>query len=312
MPTRQQALAAAERARAAVAAERLELPGGALLTLSAGICEAAHADQAGDLVRLADGALYWAKANGRDMCIGYTPRVVDDLSPAERIARLERSQALTSIRVLARAVDAKDSTTQRHSERVAELAGHIATALGWTLEDTAALRDAGLVHDVGKIGIPDAILLKPTRLTAEEYAQIKDHAMLGARIVSDVLLPEQVAWVRHHHERWDGRATPTASRRAPSRPGRASSASRTPGTRCAWSAPTRTRAASPTRCASASPTRARSSARTSSGRSSPWRAPARRWLGSWWVAGPPGRGALGVGEDGVARRSGAVTPTGVA
>ena len=194
-------------------------------------------------MRLADGALYWAKANGRDMCIGYTPEIVDDLSPAERIARLERSQALTSIRVLARAVDAKDPATQRHSERVAELAGHIATALGWALEETAALRDAGLVHDVGKIGIPDAILLKPARLTAEEYGQIKDHAHARrAHRRAACCCPS----------RWRGSATTTSAgtgglprrprRRAPSRSAGASSASRTPGTRCAWSAPTSPRA----------------------------------------------------------------------
>ena len=64
------------------------------------------------------------------------------------------------------------------------------------------------MHDVGKIGIPDAILLKPGRLTREEYEQVKAHAALGAQIVDDILLPEQVAWVRHHHERWDGHGYP--------------------------------------------------------------------------------------------------------
>ena len=133
---------------------------------------------------------------------------VEELSATERAERLERRQALTSLRVLARAIDARDPSTQRHSERVADLAARIATALGWSPDRVELLRDAGLVHDVGKIGTPDSILLKPGRLDHAEYEQIKEHAALGARMVDDVLLPEQVAWVRHHHERLDGRGYP--------------------------------------------------------------------------------------------------------
>src|SRR5262249_3434556 len=69
----------------------------------------------------------------------------------------------------------------------------------------ARLREAALVHDVGKIGIPDAILLKPAPLSPEEYTRVQSHAALGAQIVSEVLSEEQVAWVRHHHERHDAR-----------------------------------------------------------------------------------------------------------
>ena len=71
------------------------------------------------------------------------------------------------------------------------------------------LREAGLVHDVGKIGVPDRILFKPGRLTKEEYEEIKQHAQIGAEMVVDVLTPEQVSWVRGHHERWDGAGYPT-------------------------------------------------------------------------------------------------------
>jgi HD-GYP domain-containing protein (c-di-GMP phosphodiesterase class II) len=76
----------------------------------------------------------------------------------------------------------------------------------------ALLHEAALVHDVGKIGIPDAILLKPARLTADEYEVIKQHADLGARIVDDVLGPEQVEWILSHHERPDGRGYPRGLR----------------------------------------------------------------------------------------------------
>ena len=86
----------------------------------------------------------------------------------------------------------------------ATLCDEIADALGWPPERAALLGDAGLVHDVGKIGVPDAILFKPGRLTPEEYELVKEHAELGARIVGEALTPEQVSWVKSHHERWDG------------------------------------------------------------------------------------------------------------
>ncbi|MBY0397744.1 MAG: HD-GYP domain-containing protein, partial [Thermoleophilia bacterium] len=158
--------------------------------------------------RLADGALYWAKQHGRDVAFLYSPEVVEVLSDAEQAERLTRLQALQSIRVLARAVDAKDRSTRQHSERVAEVAKVLAEELGWSPEDAAALRDAGLVHDVGKIAVPDAILFKPDRLTADEFARVRAHAALGAEIVADVLSASQVAWVRGHHERWDGSGYP--------------------------------------------------------------------------------------------------------
>jgi HD-GYP domain-containing protein (c-di-GMP phosphodiesterase class II) len=112
------------------------------------------------------------------------------------------------MRALARAVDARDPYTQRHSERVAQLARRIAIALGWSEPRADALHEAGLVHDVGKIGVPDAILLKPSALDAAESAQIRRHAELGAQIVADVLSPEAASWVRGHHERQDGDGYP--------------------------------------------------------------------------------------------------------
>jgi putative nucleotidyltransferase with HDIG domain len=123
-------------------------------------------------------------------------------------SRRNQRQALAGLRALARAIDAKDPVTSSHSERVAQLSAAIAGRLGWSAERIALLREAALVHDVGKIGIPDAILLKPGRLTAEEYEIVKQHATLGARIVEGVLSAEQVDWVRWHHERPDGRGYP--------------------------------------------------------------------------------------------------------
>jgi diguanylate cyclase (GGDEF)-like protein/PAS domain S-box-containing protein len=197
---------ATDRARELVARTAIGEVG--TITVSAGVCDLAQAGTAGELQRLAEGALYWAKQHGRDVAFLYSPKVVEELSAQERADRLQRLQALQSIRVLARAVDAKDSSTREHSERVAELAVAIGTALGWEGEALVRLREAGLVHDVGKIGVPDRILFKPGRLTREEYEEIKQHARIGAEMVVDVLTPEQVGWVRGHHERWDGSGYP--------------------------------------------------------------------------------------------------------
>ncbi len=197
---------AAERAREAIASTAFPVVGN--LTVSAGVCELGQAADGADLYRLADGALYWAKHHGRDVVFHYSPDVVRALSAEDQAARLRRRQSLQSIRMLARAVDAKDSFTSRHSERVAGLAARLARRVGWTEEEAERLREAGLVHDVGKLAVSDAILLKAGPLTTEEYEGLKLHAALGAEIVSEVFDDDQVAWVRGHHERWDGRGYP--------------------------------------------------------------------------------------------------------
>jgi diguanylate cyclase (GGDEF)-like protein len=201
------ARALVERARAAVAAAPVA---GSRMTISAGICDLARAANADELFRLADGALYWSKAHGRDLAQVYDPETVRELSAAQRAEQLARHQALLGIGALARAIDAKDPNTQQHSMRVAEMACALARARGWSEERVRRMHEAAVVHDVGKIGIADAILLKPSRLTDAEYAEVKRHAALGAQIVDDVLSPEQVEWIRHHHERPDGGGYPDA------------------------------------------------------------------------------------------------------
>jgi putative nucleotidyltransferase with HDIG domain len=195
-----------ERARRTL--EREPLVDGLRITISAGLCGLERADDEDALLRLADGALYWSKEHGRNVTHVYDPGTVRELSAAERLDRLQRSHALAGIRALARAIDAKDPSTREHSERVAALAASLAQARGWPAERVALLHEAALVHDVGKIGVPDAVLLKPGRLDDDEYEQVKQHAALGARIVDDILLPEQVDWIRWHHERPDGRGYP--------------------------------------------------------------------------------------------------------
>ena len=140
-----------------------------------------------------------------------------ELDERQRTRELDRTQALVGLRALARAIDAKDPATQEHSERVAALSARLAVARGWTPDRVSLLRDAALLHDVGKIGVPDAILLKDGPLEDEEFAIVREHAVLGARIVGDVLDDEQIAWIAGHHERPDGAGYPGAldGRRVP-------------------------------------------------------------------------------------------------
>lgn len=199
-------------ARDAAARVRRELaetpfPGVGYLTASLGVSSSASAEGAADLYRQSEVALHWAKVSGRNRAVAYSFHVAEEVFSRRGADRAE-TPSLRAMRALAWAVDAKDPHTHRHSARVADLAVQLATALGWTLTRAAQLREAGLVHDVGKIAVPDAILFKPGGLTDEEYAQMCSHAEIGARIVADVLSPEQAAWVRAHHERWDGRGYP--------------------------------------------------------------------------------------------------------
>lgn len=202
----QAAWRAAERARQAI--EGAPFADVGPVTISAGVCDLSLTQDEDELVRLADGALYWAKSHGRNVVYRYSPEEMDVLSAEDRAEQAEHSRTLSAITALARAVDAKDATTQRHSERVGAVAASIAGLLGWTKERRAKLHEAGLVHDVGKIGVPDSILRKTSPLTPAEVEVMKTHAALGARIVQDVLSPEQALWVLHHHERWSGDGYP--------------------------------------------------------------------------------------------------------
>jgi diguanylate cyclase (GGDEF)-like protein len=207
--SREQALVAVERARQAIAAQMSDPYG---ITVSAGICDTSVCEDGSQLINMADTALYWSKAHGRNQCWVYDPDIIAELSSSERAERLERSRALVGLRALARAIDAKDPATSQHSERVAELVAKLARVVGWSPDRARLLGEAALVHDVGKIGIPDSLLRKPAPLTELEREQVRAHAELAARIVEDVLAPEQVEWIRTHHERPDGQGYPRGLR----------------------------------------------------------------------------------------------------
>jgi putative nucleotidyltransferase with HDIG domain len=124
------------------------------------------------------------------------------------IEALERGY-LDTIRSLASAIDAKDPYTRGHSERVAALSVEIGRELGLDAAALQALEYAGVLHDIGKIGVPEQVLRKPGRLTPEEVTLVRSHAPVGAEIVEGIaFLRAAEPAIRHHHERWDGGGYP--------------------------------------------------------------------------------------------------------
>jgi putative nucleotidyltransferase with HDIG domain len=116
---------------------------------------------------------------------------------------------METVRALANTIEAKDRYTAGHSELVSLFAVELARKVGLTRDDFACLRLGGTLHDVGKIAVPDSVLLKPGKLTDEEYDQVKSHPVVGYRILKDIAFPYDVLpIVRSHHERWDGRGYP--------------------------------------------------------------------------------------------------------
>ena len=114
-----------------------------------------------------------------------------------------------TIIAIANAVDARDERTSQHSKRVSEYSALIGREIGMSEEECENLRRTALLHDIGKIGIPDAILNKPARLTDEEYAVMKSHVTRGAEILKDfTLLDHVVDGARYHHEKYDGTGYP--------------------------------------------------------------------------------------------------------
>ena len=117
---------------------------------------------------------------------------------------------MESIETLRRTVDAKDTYTRGHSDRVSEYSVLIGKKLGLSDEDLNTLKIGGLFHDVGKIGVPDAILQKPDKLTDDEYSEIKNHPTIGAHILSNAtIFKDIIPIVKHHHERYDGKGYPS-------------------------------------------------------------------------------------------------------
>lgn len=134
-------------------------------------------------------------------------KINDELQ--DKNAELEKAY-LDTIGILRQTVEAKDPYTRGHSDRVSEFSVLIGKKLGLDEKTLHILKIGGLFHDIGKIGIPDSILLKESKLNDEEYSQIKNHPTIGAHILGDAkVFQDIIPIVKHHHERFDGKGYPS-------------------------------------------------------------------------------------------------------
>jgi diguanylate cyclase (GGDEF)-like protein/putative nucleotidyltransferase with HDIG domain len=188
-----------QRVHAALEAASMQFDGSERLplTISVGVTYFPfHATGVNELLSAATIALGEARAGGGNRT------VIADAWTSEPKAAQSTFDVLQGLVV---AIDNKDRYTKRHSEDVACYAMYLAARIGLDDAERSILRTAGLLHDIGKIGIPDDILRKPGRLSPHEYEIVKQHVALGDLIVRDLPEIERVReGVRHHHERWDG------------------------------------------------------------------------------------------------------------
>jgi two-component system cell cycle response regulator len=179
------------------------------ITISFGVASYPRkGETAAALLRATDEALKAAKWSGRDrtMLHNETMRGTPELDGESRDVASERFLAV--MLDLAEAIDLRFSGSARHSETVGRYAEMMARELGLSTQRTTRVRLAGMLHDIGKVGVPDAILHKPARLTDAEFEVIKRHPELGAQMLDHPSLTDVREWVGAHHEQPDGRGYP--------------------------------------------------------------------------------------------------------
>jgi len=222
-----QALQVADRICAAVRAEpvRVTLTQQSTVTVSIGVaeCETGFIESEDDIVRRASEALRLAKAQGKNRCVAWQPTdPTDPAAPradlgslqllAERFEEINhrlKQTYLESTRVLVAAVEAKDPYTQAHSMTVAAYAEGIAKQLGVDAGVIQVIKTAALLHDIGKIGVPDSILTKPGKLTPREWGIVKRHPIMAVQILEHAsFLRAELPVILYHHEWWDGSGYP--------------------------------------------------------------------------------------------------------
>jgi diguanylate cyclase (GGDEF)-like protein len=196
----------AERMRVAV--ERDFANDAVPLTFSFGVATyPEHGQTADTVIEAADQALYAAKALGRNRSVIFNREISAIFAPEPGGRGVDETH-LATLLSLAEALDLRDTGTAAHSRTVGRYCGLIATQLELPAERVKRIEVAGVLHDIGKIGLPDAILQKPGRLGRNELAEIRTHPEIGAQVLSGRGLEDLRGWVLAHHERPDGKGYP--------------------------------------------------------------------------------------------------------
>jgi diguanylate cyclase (GGDEF)-like protein len=205
-----EAFVLAERLRVAV--ER-EFEGEAIpLTMSLGVASAPKdAHQSDRLMGAADQSRHAAKRLGRNRTVIFSAEVMKVLDRQPSTTTQSTEAQLAPLFKLAEALDLRDAGTAEHSQAVGQYAQMMARELGLDASSVERIRLAGVLHDVGKIGVSDAILRKPSALTEEEWLEMCRHPEIGARLIGDDA-PDIRDWVLAHHERPDGKGYPKGLR----------------------------------------------------------------------------------------------------
>jgi len=195
----------AERLRRAT--HRSFVDSGPGVAFSFGVATApAHAADGVGLLRAADSAAAAAKDLGGDRTVIYSDEVARML--AEMGGQAGEELQLATVIALAEALDIRDTGTGQHSHTVGRYAEMMARELGLAEERVERVRLAGLLHDIGKIGISDGVLSKPGPLDADEWQEMRTHPEIGARLLSRAEFEDLRAWILAHHERPDGLGYP--------------------------------------------------------------------------------------------------------
>jgi diguanylate cyclase (GGDEF)-like protein/putative nucleotidyltransferase with HDIG domain len=200
------AMRVAERLRLAVQRASEELP--RALTVSIGVAVSAPGIDAAAVLRDATRACIGAKRLGRNRSVVYHAATLDALLGALDADGVAGGEQLAAAMLLAETLDVRDDGTARHSHTVGRYAGEIAAALGLDEGRVERIRAAGVLHDIGKLGVADSILKKPGPLDDEEWREMRRHSELGARILAHANLADIASWVLAHHERLDGKGYP--------------------------------------------------------------------------------------------------------
>jgi diguanylate cyclase (GGDEF)-like protein/putative nucleotidyltransferase with HDIG domain len=162
-----------------------------------------------ELINAADKALYYTKQTGGNRtCV--VSKMLPSLTETAGMSAATEKEAMSTIYALAATIEARDPFTYGHSRKVSSYAVALAEAIGLPSEKVAVISTAALLHDIGKIGIPDEVLNKVGKLEAETWELIQSHAKLSATIVGHVIsLVSCLPAILHHHERWDGTGYPS-------------------------------------------------------------------------------------------------------